>query len=400
MNGRAMMWAAAGAAAMGSGAMGQTLQLDEHVYRVESGLMFDISNIGASSFAWSWTDFSGMFVDVEDPTIVLVTGETYLFRRTTGSHPLIVTDDSLEVTGMDGFLSRVTTDGGVIEAAGLMPLADFTADPAPTSDFIMWTPGASDIGEYFYTCTVPFHTGMTGRLVVEGPADPRDVQFVGADFEGGVLEIRNVGAVAQDLSGWRLCSHDSDEQLQYTAPAGFVGMILGAGESVFVHTNNDASGAGAVDASALGGLMAGPLDSDAYGIQMFRPNSSGFVNFGDSSLIVDHVQWNIGGSGAGASETRTSQAVSEGLWVMTGEFVATTAQTRSISLTDPGDGRLHGAANYSADEPCAPDLTMDGEVDFFDVSFLLQNSVDYNGDTAFDFFDISVFLQDFGAGCP
>lgn len=48
---------------------------------------------------------------------------------------------------------------------------------------------------------------------------------------------------------------------------------------------------------------------------------------------------------------------------------------------------------------CPADLTGDGLWDFFDISFLLQNMVDYNGDTAFDFFDISANLQD-GAMCP
>ncbi|GEM_PF-820430 len=398
---RALMCVVGGVGVLGTSAMGQTLQLDDHVYRVESGLMFDISNIGASSFAWSWTDFSGMFVDIEDPTIVLVTGQTYLFRRTTGSHPFVVTDDTLEVTGTDGFFARVSTDGTAIEAAALEPLADWMADPAPTSDFIMWTPGAGDIGEYYYTCAIPFHTGMTGRIVVEGPADPRDVQIVGADFENQVLEVMNVGPSAQDLSGWRFCSHDSDEVRRYTAPTGLDGVILGAGESISIYFHNDAPmDPGAMNRSDLGGFFATPLDSDAYGIQLYRPGSTGSVSFGDSTLITDHVQWNIGGSGAGGSETRTAQAVSEGLWLMTGEFVSTTMDTRSISLTDPGDGRLHGDANYSADEPCAPDLTGDGQLDFFDVSFLLQNGVDYNGDTMFDFFDISSFLQEFSVGCP
>ena len=53
-----------------------------------------------------------------------------------------------------------------------------------------------------------------------------------------------------------------------------------------------------------------------------------------------------------------------------------------------------------ASDVCDPDLNMDGELDFFDISFLLQNSVDFNGDTFFDFFDISAFLQALNAGCP
>lgn len=57
-------------------------------------------------------------------------------------------------------------------------------------------------------------------------------------------------------------------------------------------------------------------------------------------------------------------------------------------------------AGIDSSAPCAPDLNGDGNLDFFDVSFFLSNSVDYNGDTNFDFFDVSSFLQDFGIGCP
>lgn len=50
--------------------------------------------------------------------------------------------------------------------------------------------------------------------------------------------------------------------------------------------------------------------------------------------------------------------------------------------------------------PCLADLNDDGELDFFDISFFLGNSVDFNEDTVFDFFDISAFLQAFTNGCP
>jgi len=49
---------------------------------------------------------------------------------------------------------------------------------------------------------------------------------------------------------------------------------------------------------------------------------------------------------------------------------------------------------------CGADLTGDGLLNFFDVSYFLANLVDYNGDTNFNFIDVSGFLQDFGAGCP
>jgi glycosidase len=54
----------------------------------------------------------------------------------------------------------------------------------------------------------------------------------------------------------------------------------------------------------------------------------------------------------------------------------------------------------AAQSDCAPDLNGDGDLDFFDVSALLNGTVDYNDDGSFDFFDISAFLQDLSTGCP
>lgn len=51
-------------------------------------------------------------------------------------------------------------------------------------------------------------------------------------------------------------------------------------------------------------------------------------------------------------------------------------------------------------ETCPPDLTFDDMLDFFDLSVLIDNRVDYNDDGFFDFFDISAFLQDYTTGCP
>lgn len=49
---------------------------------------------------------------------------------------------------------------------------------------------------------------------------------------------------------------------------------------------------------------------------------------------------------------------------------------------------------------CPPDLNIDQELDFFDVSFFLTNMIDYNQDGDFDFFDISDFINDYNRGCP
>jgi hypothetical protein len=70
------------------------------------------------------------------------------------------------------------------------------------------------------------------------------------------------------------------------------------------------------------------------------------------------------------------------------------------------------AHNVNADgslgnqDGCRADLTMDGELDFFDVSAFLQalaneNPIaDFSGDGEYDFFDVSAFLQELQAGCP
>ena len=56
--------------------------------------------------------------------------------------------------------------------------------------------------------------------------------------------------------------------------------------------------------------------------------------------------------------------------------------------------------------PCLPDFTQDGQLDFFDLSAFLmalgaENPIaDLTGDGQFDFFDVSTFLQLFSAGCP
>jgi len=68
------------------------------------------------------------------------------------------------ISGTDGAYSRTTSDSALITAATLTPIANFTADPSPTTDLISWTPDA--LGDFWYTCSVTGHTGMTGLISV------------------------------------------------------------------------------------------------------------------------------------------------------------------------------------------------------------------------------------------
>jgi plastocyanin len=154
------------AASFTASAVADTTLLRPDVYLVDEGVAFGIANDGASDFLFSWTDASGTFADIADPTIILVAGQTYTFTRTSGMHPFVITDDTLPVSGSDGSYVRDTQDGDTIDDATLKPIADFTADPAPTDDFISWTPAEADAGTYYYTCRVTGHTGMAGRIRV------------------------------------------------------------------------------------------------------------------------------------------------------------------------------------------------------------------------------------------
>jgi hypothetical protein len=239
--------------------------------------------------------------------------------------------------------------------------------------------------------------------------DRRDIQIKSVDFESGVLEVHNYGSVGQVLVGWRFCTHDSDQVRRYTSSTGLNMSSVDAGESLFIYTNNDApAGAQNINVSALGGSFALPLDPDAYGLQLFFPSTSGTVSFSNSALIADHIQWNTSATSAGSAEARTSQAVSEGLWTSTGVFIETASDSTSLELTDEGDGRLHGPANYTVSTPnaCPADLDNSGSLNFGDVSAFL--TLYGNGDLAADldnsgslnFGDVTTFLTLYAQGCP
>jgi len=146
-----------------------TVMVSANVYSVNEGVSFDIGNSGVSNFLFSWSDPSpstNSLSGLADPTLVLTIGETYTFQRTSGSHPFIIMDNSAGafITGTDGSYSRTTTDSALISAATLTPIANFTADPSPTTDLITWTPDAQ--GDFWYTCSVTGHQGMTGKISV------------------------------------------------------------------------------------------------------------------------------------------------------------------------------------------------------------------------------------------
>lgn len=67
---------------------------------------------------------------------------------------------------------------------------------------------------------------------------------------------------------------------------------------------------------------------------------------------------------------------------------------------------LNIITDFGGCSACPADLTLDGVLDFFDISEFLtafarsRIEADFTQDGVIDFFDISAFLQAFGAGCP
>ena len=141
------------------------------VYTIDESVNFSIANSGASHFVLAWTDPGGAgtsFSDVQDPTLVLTVGQTYVFDRTTGSHPFAITTSAMAVTGSDGVFQREGNQRSDIDPFILTPNADFTAEPNGSANEvpITWTPTAADLGDYWYTCTIRGHLGMTGKITV------------------------------------------------------------------------------------------------------------------------------------------------------------------------------------------------------------------------------------------
>ncbi|MGP1271862.1 MAG: GC-type dockerin domain-anchored protein [Phycisphaerales bacterium] len=220
MNTMTMSRVAAMLVAAGTGeCLAQTTQINPNRYRVESGVAFELLNSGANHYLFAWTDSSGTFSGVIDPTLEIVVGQTYTFQRFSGSHPFAICNDTLPVAGDDGSFQRTTFSSTVILDATLPPAADFTADPGPTTDFISWTPTEAEIGEYFYTCTIASHPAMTGKIVViaadepcladtngNGVADPGDFTAWVTAFNAGDVPVadQNQNGVLDpgDFTAW------------------------------------------------------------------------------------------------------------------------------------------------------------------------------------------------------
>ena len=209
----------------------------------------------------------------------------------------------------------------------------------------------------------------------------RAVQFREVNFTTGVIEMHNFGDTDQDLTGWRFCSHDEEEDRRYSSNGGLNGVVIAAGSSLFVHFLNDAP---AGDANAINiagrGNFADPLDRGPYAIQIYFQTP--FGNTGTN--IADHLQWSIDGVDDESADFRSAAAEGGGVWTDQSLWIPTTAESTALVLTDTTGGILHGPDSYEVIEPIVAAV--------FPSTLTLENPVVApNGDVTLNWEDLSEF---------
>ncbi len=179
-----------------------------------------------------------------------------------------------------------------------------------------------------------------------------NIQFKSIDFETNVVEMHNFGDSAQSLDGWRFCTHDASVVRRYSSAGGLNGVSIAAGESLFVHWNNDAPAeANRINISTIGGGFA-TLSRDAYGLQIYINGS-----FGNGASIADHLQWSLNGADNSSADERSDEAEAGGVWTDQNLWISTSENSTRIDLIDISGARLHSPTDYMVRAPIALPFT-------------------------------------------
>ena len=243
-------------------------------------------------------------------------------------------------------------------------------------------------------------SAWAGVLGQSANAAPRDVQFKSVDFDTSVIEVHNFGDSVQPFVNWQFCTHDDNQTRRYSTSGLLNSVSLDAGESLFIHFNNDAPG-GATDALNISSLgsFATPLDRGPYSIGLYLNGA-----FGSPNSLVDHLQWSIDGVDNSTADERSLVAQMAGLWTSESEWISTSATTRRLELILDGSGdppaEAHGATSYAVVEPSPADIDGDGDVDGDDLAswtagFGAGNGGDIDGDGDTDGADFLRWQRDF-----
>lgn len=167
----------------------------------------------------------------------------------------------------------------------------------------------------------------------------RQVQIQSIDLLNQTVEVHNFGATDQTLDGWRFCTHDESAVRRYSSAGGLNGVVLPAGESLFLMYNNDASAPNEFNIDGLGNFAL-PLDTEgAYSIQFYFQTP-----FGVGANIADHLQFSLDGADNETADERSDEAVNGGLWTDESLWISVSQSTTSISLAA-------GSENFENNSP-------------------------------------------------
>jgi len=160
-----------------------TTLVSPSIYSVTERVTFSLATNGASDFLFSWTDSSGTFSGLPDPTLRLTIGQTYTFQRTSTSHPFVVLNNTIasSIDGTDGSFLRKSSDFSTYSGATI-----FTANQGTPGPAVNWTPTIA--GDYFYTCSVGSHGFMTGKIVAVAIPEPSALSLLLLSL--GALSLR------------------------------------------------------------------------------------------------------------------------------------------------------------------------------------------------------------------
>ncbi len=386
-------------------ASAQTIDLGFDRYRVESGVAVELLSFGVSHYLFEWTDSSGTFSNLQDPTLEIAVGQTYTFQRFDGSHPFAICDDTLPVSGEDGAYNRTTFNSSVINAATLQPIADFTADPGPTTDLITWTPTAEDVGTYFYTCTITGHPGMTGRIDVYDPNAEPTVH----SFTAEIIEIQSFGSadlsddfsIGQPVSGYFAINETMPDNDSGGNGGDFFGALVDfqvdVDSGVYILDSTGPASISALDSTLLnqfpqGDYVIGVLPGSGGPIDGVPLSDSGYTlaDFSDAAFPAQDNE--------SLSPTWDLNAFpDEGITISWIEFVrGGSANGGTIKI---------GNFTWTVESDCLADVNGDGAVtptDFTAWINAFNNNLpecDQNGDNACTPTDFTAWINNFNAGC-
>lgn len=267
-------------------------------------------------------------------------------------------------------------------------LADVARDLTLTPDGDVVLLGQDPFG-FDHQWLVAKYDGETGAvhwetLVDPGQDDSQRAVTVAAD--GTVFATGGTDPDGDDSNG-----NENLIAIAYEGDTGAVRWITEWGDG----GNNEAEFGNAIHSDAQGNLfVAGNTSSNAYTNGPFDTVGLMLQLDPDNGSVLDMgtVTTSAGQGGQSWDSFRFMGVDADGNMYATG-------------TSNGGNGNQILVAQFGG-QGCAPDLTGDGELNFFDVSaflsaFASQDFIaDFTGDGELNFFDVSAFLATFAAGCP